>query len=119
MYRNHLQRCILGDKNFTRSFDQSVARLQSYAECVEIDARQLASSLKSVAGLADNISGRVSALDVAKGRVVECLQRVGDLRDLRTCAEGVEAAMKNEEYDEAARNIHRFLTLDTAVFKVC
>jgi hypothetical protein len=107
-----------GDKNFVRSFDQSVARLHSFMECVETDARQLANSLKTVSGLAENISGRVSVLDVAKGRVVECLQRVGDLRELRTCAEGVEEALRREEYDEAASNIHRFLALDTAVFKM-
>lgn len=68
--------------------------------------------------LADNISSRVSALDTARGRVVECLQRVSDLRDLRTCAEGVKAAMEQEEYDEAALHVHRFFALDTDVFKL-
>ncbi|VDN28810.1 unnamed protein product [Gongylonema pulchrum] len=60
----------------------------------------------------------VSALDVAKGRVVECLQRVSDLMDLRTCADGVSVAMEQEDYELAARHIHKFLTLDTAVFQM-
>lgn len=60
----------------------------------------------------------VSALDVAKGRVVECLQRVSDLMDLRTCADGVRTAMEQEDYELAARHIHKFLTLDTAVFQM-
>lgn len=82
------------------------------------DSKQLAGNLRVVHGLAQSISGRVAALDLAKGRVVECLQRVGDLRDLRTCAEGVIEAMRAEEYDEAAQHIHRFLTLDNAIFKM-
>lgn len=60
----------------------------------------------------------MSTLDVAKGRVVECLQRVSDLMDLRTCAEGVKTAMDDEDYELAAQHIHKFLTLDTAVFQM-
>lgn len=74
--------------------------------------------MKLVSGLADNISGRVASLDQSKSRVVECLQLVNDLLDLRMCAEGVQSAMRNSNYDEAAQHIHRFLTLDSAVFKV-
>jgi prefoldin subunit 5 len=85
---------------------------------LQSDVKQLNGSLKLVSGLAENISGRVSALDQSKGRVVECLQLVNDLLDLRTCAEGVQIAMKNSNYNEATQHIHRFLTLDSAVFKV-
>lgn len=70
------------------------------------------------AGLAQSISCRVATLDLGKSRVVECLQRVNDLRDLGTCASGVQEAIRQERYEEAARHIHRFLTLDTAVFKM-
>lgn len=90
-----------------KTFDLALSRLNNNIECVEIDSRQLANNLRIVSGLAENISSKVSALDVAKSRVVECLQRVSDLRDLRTCAEGVEIAMQQESYEEAARHIHR------------
>jgi exonuclease VII small subunit len=108
----------LGVDEFLRSFEQSVAKLCSYVESLQPDVRQLNASLKLVAGLAENISSRVASLDQAKGRVVECLQLVNDLLDLRTCAEGVQSAMRSSNYDEAAQHIHRFLTLDSAVFKV-
>jgi hypothetical protein len=54
-------------------------------------------------------------LDVAKSRVVDCLQRVEDLLDLRLCTEGnwifcviflnysfvgVQAAMQQEDYEQ-------------------
>uniref|UniRef100_A0A915D8Q3 Conserved oligomeric Golgi complex subunit 4 n=1 Tax=Ditylenchus dipsaci TaxID=166011 RepID=A0A915D8Q3_9BILA len=105
-------------KDFLHSFNQSVARFNSEVHSFEGDAKLLASNLKNISVLAENISSRVSVLDQARGRVVECLQRVGDLRDLRTCAEGVELAMKQEEYDEAAHHVHRFFALDSAVFKM-
>lgn len=109
---------VLGSSNFQRFFDHSVARVNTEFECAEGNARQLASSLETLSGLAQNISGRVAALDLGKSRVVDCLQRVNDLRDLGTCASGVQEAIKEENYEEAARNIHRFLTLDSAVFKM-
>lgn len=109
---------ILGDRDFLRTFDLASARLNNHIECVEIDSRQLANNLRIVSGLAEKISSKVSALDMAKSRVVECLQRVSDLRDLRTCAEGVEVAMQQGSYEEAAKHIHRFLALDSAVFKM-
>ncbi|CAD5213158.1 unnamed protein product [Bursaphelenchus okinawaensis] len=107
-----------GAEKFLKSFDQSIARVCSLNECMKSDAKQLNSSLHTVSTLADNISKKVAVLDQAKGRVVECLQLVNDLRDLRTCAEGVQKAMVEKDYDEAAQNIHRFLTLDSAVFRV-
>ncbi|VDM49512.1 unnamed protein product [Toxocara canis] len=109
---------FLGGADVARSFNLAVTRFNNQMALVESDAKQLASSLKMISGLADNISGKVSTLDVAKGRVVECLQRVSDLMDLRTCAEGVKAAMDDEDYELAAQHIHKFLTLDTAVFQM-
>lgn len=64
------------------------------------------------------LSVRVATLDLGKSRVVECLQRVNDLRDLGICASGVQESIKAEKYEEAANHIHRFLTLDSAVFKM-
>lgn len=58
------------------------------------------------------------ALDIAKGRVVECLQRVSDLMDLRTCADGVRSAIDQEDYELACRHIHKFLALDTTIFQM-
>ncbi|VDK43066.1 unnamed protein product [Anisakis simplex] len=107
-----------GGVDVSRSFNLAITRFNNQMALVESDAKQLANNLKMISGLADNISGKVSSLDVAKGRVVECLQRVSDLIDLRKCADGVNSAMQEEDFELAAQHIHRFLTLDTAVFQM-
>lgn len=78
----------------------------------------MSNSLDALSGLAQNISKRVAALDQGKSRVVECLQHVSDLRDLGTCANGVQQAIRDGNFEEAASHIHRFLTLDSIVFKM-
>ncbi|VDM98302.1 unnamed protein product [Thelazia callipaeda] len=102
----------------SRPFNLAFTRLKNQMTLVGSDTKQLASKLKMICGLADNISSKVLALDVAKGRVVECLQRVNDLMDLCTCADGVRSAIEQEDYELAARHIHKFLTLDTSVFRL-
>uniref|UniRef100_A0A7E4V961 Conserved oligomeric Golgi complex subunit 4 n=1 Tax=Panagrellus redivivus TaxID=6233 RepID=A0A7E4V961_PANRE len=108
----------LSEKDRITSFDRAVARLANHAETIGINASSLSTNLKSISVLAESISSRVAELDTAKSRVVECLQRVNDLRDLRTCSEGVEKAIKDEEFEEAAQYIHRFYTLEGVVFKM-
>uniref|UniRef100_A0A1I7Y4U5 Conserved oligomeric Golgi complex subunit 4 n=2 Tax=Steinernema glaseri TaxID=37863 RepID=A0A1I7Y4U5_9BILA len=104
--------------DIARSFNSSLNRYSNKMKHLESASTELASNLKTVSGLADNIAERVSALDLAKCRVVDCLQRVSDLRDLRTCSEGVDLAIQEEDYEQAAKHVHRFLTLDMAVFKM-
>ncbi|ETN70496.1 hypothetical protein NECAME_04919 [Necator americanus] len=71
----------------SRAFGMAVSRLNNAMLVVEADAKQLAASLRTISRLADNISGKVSALDVAKTRVVECLQLAGDMHDLGSVLE--------------------------------
>ncbi|VDL71274.1 unnamed protein product [Nippostrongylus brasiliensis] len=101
----------------SRAFGMAVSRLNNAMLVIETDTKQLAASLRTISRLADNISGKVSALDIAKTRVVECLQLAGDMHDLGVCSEGVDECISNEDYEQAAQHIHRFLTLDRAVFQ--
>uniref|UniRef100_A0A0K0CXD4 Conserved oligomeric Golgi complex subunit 4 n=1 Tax=Angiostrongylus cantonensis TaxID=6313 RepID=A0A0K0CXD4_ANGCA len=110
-----LNECASGDQS--RAFGMAVSRLNNAMLVVEGDSKQLASSLRTISRLADNISSKVSALDIAKTRVVECLQLAGDMYDLGVCSEGVDECISNEDYEQAAQHIHRFLTLDRAVFQ--
>ncbi|CAJ0582449.1 unnamed protein product, partial [Mesorhabditis spiculigera] len=102
----------------SRSFGLAVSRLNNSLLLVERDGKQLANNLKVISKLADNISSRVSTLDMAKTRVVECLQLAADMRDLGVSSEGVDAAINGEDFEQAAQHIHRFLTLDKAVFQL-
>nr|CAD7404944.1 unnamed protein product [Timema cristinae] len=45
-------------------------------------------------------------------RVSECQQRVHDLLDLQLCSDGVQTALRSEDYEKAAGHIHRFLSMD-------
>ncbi|CAB3404713.1 unnamed protein product [Caenorhabditis bovis] len=105
-----------GEQN--RSFGLALTRLNNKMLVVENSAKQLTHSLKNVSTLADTISGRVSALDTAKTRVVSCLQLASDMRDLHTSAEGIDDAIRTEDFETAAQHINRFLTLDKAVFQI-
>lgn len=47
----------------------------------------------------------------------ECQQRVNDLLDLQQCSVGVATAMQNEDFEQAAAHVHRFLTMDENLLK--
>ena len=47
-----------------------------------------------------------------QSRVSECQQRVNDLIDLRLCSDGVKTAIADEDYEQAAAHLHRFLSMD-------
>lgn len=54
---------------------------------------------------------------VLQSRVSECQRRVQDLLDLQLCSEGVQNALKSDDYEEAAVHIHRFLAMDQHLLK--
>ncbi|VDN25828.1 unnamed protein product [Cylicostephanus goldi] len=95
----------------------AVSRLNNAMLVVEAVTKQLAAILQTISRLIGNISGKVSALDVAKTRVVECLQLAGDMHDLGVCSEEVDRSINNEDHEQAAQHIHPFLTLDRTVFQ--
>ncbi|CAJ0941825.1 unnamed protein product, partial [Mesorhabditis belari] len=107
-----------GSVDLNRAFGLAVSRLNNALLLVETDTKQLANTLKVNSKLADSISSKVSSLDEAKTRVVECLQLAGDMRDLGVSSEQVDAAISGEDFEQAAHHIHRFLTLDKAVFQL-
>lgn len=100
------------------------------------EAQKLASVINFTAKLAENVSVKVKQLDLAKvrqelprwrersvvliptlhfsdqSRVSECQQRVNDLIDLKLCSDGVKTALAEEDYEQAAAHLHRFLAMD-------
>ncbi|XP_035231381.1 conserved oligomeric Golgi complex subunit 4-like [Stegodyphus dumicola] len=86
-------------------------------QLIHSDAEQLSSMISFTSALAENISSKVKQLDVTRSRVTECMQRVEDILDLKFCTDGVQTALQNEDYEQAAAHIHRFLSLDQTVLK--
>jgi len=54
---------------------------------------------------------------LAQSRVSECQQRVHDLLDLQLCSNGVQTALRNEDFEKAAAHVHRFLSMDQHLLK--
>ena len=75
-------------------------------------ADKLMSTIGHTAKLADGVSAKVKQLDTAKSRVNECQSRVNDLIDLKLCSDGVKSALLDEDYEQAAAHLHRFLSMD-------
>ncbi|XP_059139126.1 conserved oligomeric Golgi complex subunit 4-like, partial [Physella acuta] len=87
-------------------------------QMLEADSKQLCGMISFTSTLAENVSSKVRKLDLAKSRVVDCMQRVEDILDLKFCTDGVQTALQNEDYEKAAGHIHRFRSLDETVIRM-
>uniref|UniRef100_A0A915JWU2 Conserved oligomeric Golgi complex subunit 4 n=1 Tax=Romanomermis culicivorax TaxID=13658 RepID=A0A915JWU2_ROMCU len=112
---DHIKSTLSENADLPKQLDLIFSRVKSRLAVAESDSKQLDALLNLTSSLADNVSGQVRELDLCKSRVVECLQRVEDALDLRFCTEGVRSAMANEDYEQAASHVHRFLSLDNSV----
>lgn len=81
------------------------------------DAKHLSDMISNTSNLAADVCSRVKQLDLIKNRVSLCLQRVGDILDLKYCTQNIEEALNNEDYEVASANIHRFLSIDESVIR--
>lgn len=95
----------------------SLQKMTPHLQLVDSDSEQLANMISFTSALAENISSKVKQLDITKSRVTECMQRVEDILDLKFCTDGVQTALQNEDYEQAAAHIHRFLSLDQSVLR--
>ncbi|OXB74067.1 UNVERIFIED_CONTAM: hypothetical protein H355_003130 [Colinus virginianus] len=87
-------------------------------ELIEGDAQQLAGMITFTCNLAENVSSKVRQLDLAKNRLYQAIQRADDILDLKFCMDGVQTALRNEDYEQAAAHIHRYLSLDKSVIEL-
>ncbi|XP_063103703.1 conserved oligomeric Golgi complex subunit 4 isoform X1 [Cavia porcellus] len=87
-------------------------------QLIEGDAKQLAGMITFTCNLAENVSSKVRQLDLAKNRLYQAIQRADDILDLKFCMDGVQSALRNEDYEQAAAHIHRYLCLDKSVIEL-
>ncbi|RDD41207.1 Conserved oligomeric Golgi complex subunit 4 [Trichoplax sp. H2] len=81
------------------------------------DTVKLDGLIKHTCDLAENVSSKVRKLDLAKNRVNSAMKRVDDVLDLKNCVDGVQNALKIEDYEQAAAHINRYLSLDENLVK--
>ncbi|NWZ23245.1 COG4 protein, partial [Asarcornis scutulata] len=87
-------------------------------QLIEGDAQQLAGMIAFTCSLAENVSSKVRQLDLAKNRLYQAIQRADDILDLKFCMDGVQTALRGEDYEQAAAHIHRYLSLDKSVIEL-
>ncbi|PNI31928.1 COG4 isoform 10, partial [Pan troglodytes] len=93
-------------------------RMGPNLQLIEGDAKQLAGMITFTCNLAENVSSKVRQLDLAKNRLYQAIQRADDILDLKFCMDGVQTALRNEDYEQAAAHIHRYLCLDKSVIEL-
>ncbi|XP_077145050.1 conserved oligomeric Golgi complex subunit 4 isoform X1 [Ranitomeya variabilis] len=96
----------------------SLQRMGPNLQLIDGDAQQLSGMIIFTCNLAENVSSKVRQLDLAKCRLYQAIQRADDILDLKFCMDGVQTALKSEEYEQAAAHIHRYLCLDKSVIEL-
>ncbi|KAM4614164.1 conserved oligomeric Golgi complex subunit 4 [Discoglossus pictus] len=109
---------LLSQQSTVENKMQALQRMGPNLQLIEGDAQQLSGMITFTCNLAENVSSKVRQLDLAKSRLYQAIQRADDILDLKFCMDGVQTSLKNEEYEQAAAHIHRYLCLDKSVIEL-
>uniref|UniRef100_H3AVV6 Conserved oligomeric Golgi complex subunit 4 n=1 Tax=Latimeria chalumnae TaxID=7897 RepID=H3AVV6_LATCH len=109
---------LIGQQGSIKTKMVALQRMGPNLQLIEGDARQLAGMITFTCNLAENVSSKVRQLDLAKNRLYQAIQRADDILDLKFCTDGVQTALRNEDYEQAAAHIHRYLCLDKSVIEL-
>lgn len=85
-------------------------------DVISNDTNKLRSLVESSSTLVEDVCNKFRRIDSAKVRLEDCLSKIDDVLDLKTCRDGVINAMKSNNYEEAAMHIKRFLAIDQQEF---
>ena len=99
------------EPQFQQSIKQIYAKMPDLNYLLD-DTKQLSNKISVTSTIATNVSSKIRKLDCAKERVAACLQRIGDILDLKFCNQNIEKALAVNDYEKAAAHIHRFLSID-------
>ncbi|XP_058121521.1 conserved oligomeric Golgi complex subunit 4 [Anopheles ziemanni] len=96
---------------------RSIGIALSSLNVVSDKSRHLSEMINHTASLAESVSAKVRRLDEARSRVSECQQRVHDLIDLQLCSQGVMTAIREEDFEQGAAHVNRFLSMDKTLLQ--
>ncbi|OXU30301.1 hypothetical protein TSAR_016718 [Trichomalopsis sarcophagae] len=91
---------------------QSIGKVLPNVAVIRSESEKFSNMIDRTNKLAEKVSAKVRQLDLARSRVCECQSRVNDILDLQLCSEGVATALRNEDYEQGAAHVHRFLLMD-------
>ncbi|KAG6800682.1 conserved oligomeric Golgi complex subunit 4 isoform X1 [Apis mellifera caucasica] len=91
---------------------QNISKVLPNVVVIRTEGEKFCNMITRTNELAENVSAKVRQLDLARSRVYECQRRVNDILDLQLCSEGVAMALRNEDYEQGAAHVHRYLSMD-------
>ncbi|XP_053179097.1 conserved oligomeric Golgi complex subunit 4 [Scomber japonicus] len=109
---------LVGQEGTIHTKMLALQRMGPNLQLIGGDASQLSGMITFTCNLAENVSRKVRQLDLAKTRLYNVIQRADDILDLKFCTDGVQTALRNEDYEQAAAHIHRYLSLDQSVIEL-
>ncbi|XP_061670125.1 conserved oligomeric Golgi complex subunit 4 [Syngnathoides biaculeatus] len=109
---------LVGQEGTINTKMLALQRMGPNLQLIGGDASQLSGMITFTCSLAENVSRKVRQLDLAKTRLYNVIQRADDILDLKFCTDGVQTALHNEDYEQAAAHVHRYLSLDQSVIEL-
>lgn len=91
---------------------QNISKVLPNVVVIRAESEKFRDMINYTNDLAEKVSAKVRHLDLARSRVCECQSRVNDILDLQLCSQGVATALKNEDYEQGAAHVHRYLSMD-------
>ncbi|KAK0076738.1 hypothetical protein PV325_004942 [Microctonus aethiopoides] len=91
---------------------QNINKILPNVAVVRSEGEKFRDTIDKTNKLAETVSAKVRQLDLARSRVCECQSRVHDILDLQLCSEGVATALRNEDYEQGAAHVRRYLSMD-------
>ncbi|XP_025831494.1 conserved oligomeric Golgi complex subunit 4 [Agrilus planipennis] len=96
---------------------KSLSKVIPVLKTIRNEAQELISTISDLSELSEKINEKVKPLEIARCRVDECQKRVSDLVDIELSSQGVQTAIINEDYEEGAGHVHRFLLIDQSLLQ--
>ncbi|KAI1291602.1 Golgi transport complex subunit 4 [Mortierella claussenii] len=80
-------------------------------------SKSLFKIISDTSGLAEGISVKVRQLDLEQSRVQLAIKHVEDVQELKFCISGIQRAMQQSDYEDAARHMHKALGFDKTILE--
>ncbi|KAF9170617.1 Golgi transport complex subunit 4 [Mortierella sp. AD010] len=81
------------------------------------ESKSLVKIINDTSGLAESISVKVRQLDLEQSRVQMAIKHVEDIQELKFCISGIQRAMEQSDYEDAARYMHKALGFDKSILE--
>ncbi|KPM05137.1 conserved oligomeric Golgi complex subunit 4-like protein [Sarcoptes scabiei] len=108
---------LLSNQDELKQMMSSLMKRLQNVSMIEKDTERLENLMSFTSNMANNVSDKIRSFDLVQNRVSDCLKQIEDIIDLRCCTDGIQQALSNENFEEAARLIYRFLSMDETVLR--